>query len=170
MDLVSLRFIQVASILHLQSSLLFGYSLVKLAESIKQKRDKSRWHLVRRAIGLMTIGTLHATYIWDGDILSYYGVILTAPLSLHRKPKTLLIWSGISFVLFTAASYGDVSEMFKTPDMLAFVEMTDEVHANGTYQEILDYRENAMPPIFDIDPVLAVGALLLSRFICCLCF
>ncbi|KMY44698.1 hypothetical protein AC622_10950 [Bacillus sp. FJAT-27916] len=147
-------------------SLLFGYSLVKLAEAINEKRDKSRWHLVRRAFGLMTLGMLHATFIWDGDILFYYGVMVLVLLPfLYRKPKTILIWAGITFILFTAGSYGDTTNQFETPEMLAFVQKTDEVYANGSYTEIREYNENAIPPILEENPLLLLGALLLSPFV-----
>ncbi|MGN1400786.1 MAG: hypothetical protein ACI4XL_04715 [Bacillus sp. (in: firmicutes)] len=82
----------------------------------------------------MTIGTLHATYVWDGEILFYYGIMLLVLFPfLHRKPKTLLIWAGALFLLFTAASYGDTPEQFKTPEMLEFVQETDELYAKGSY-------------------------------------
>lgn len=43
-------------------TLLFGYSLIKFIESIRKKKNKSRWTILRRAIGLIAIGWIHSTF------------------------------------------------------------------------------------------------------------
>ncbi|MED3690003.1 DUF418 domain-containing protein [Peribacillus butanolivorans] len=165
LDVFSLQFIKIAfeSTFLPIFSLLFGYSLIKLVESIKERRNKSRWHLIRRGIGLLVIGIIHSTYIWEGDILTFYGLMLFVLLPfIHRKAKTLLIWSAILVVLLGVLSYGEnVSDKTEQAEMQQFIEETNNVYANGTYMDILDYRKNAMPPGFE-DPIFIFFLLLLS--------
>ncbi|CAM5431939.1 hypothetical protein LSPH24S_02886 [Lysinibacillus sphaericus] len=41
-------------------TILFGYSLIKMIQSVRNKKGKSRWSILRRAIGLIVLGGLHA--------------------------------------------------------------------------------------------------------------
>ncbi|CAM5705665.1 hypothetical protein LSPH24S_03529 [Lysinibacillus sphaericus] len=74
-------------------TILFGYSLIKLTQSVRNKKGKSRWSILRRAIGLIVLGGLHATFLWEGDILQFYRCI-TLFLNPRKdlKPKTLVRW------------------------------------------------------------------------------
>ena len=90
---------------------LFGYSLVKLAESIKNKNGKVKRHLWRRFLLLFTLGLLHSTYLWEGDILAFYGMMgIFLLIFLNRKKKTLIIWGVVLFILTGAAGYGVVEQ------------------------------------------------------------
>ncbi|MFP3918545.1 DUF418 domain-containing protein [Lysinibacillus telephonicus] len=138
-------------------TVVFGYSLIKLVESIRKKGRKSRWSIVRRSIGLIVLGLLHATYLWEGDILLFYGgiMLLLIPF-INRKPKTLFIWAFVLFLLTTAIGYGHVEETEKEQQaMMQYVEKSKEIMANGSYDEIYDFRNNVMPPGFE-DPILII--------------
>lgn len=165
LDVFSLQFIKIAfeSTFLPIFSLLFGYSLIKLVESIKKRRMKSRWHLVRRGIGLFVIGMIHSTYIWEGDILALYGLMLFILLPfIHRKAKTLMIWSALLMALLGVLSYGEIeSDKIEQAEMQQFIEETNSIYANGTYMDILDHRNNAMPPGFE-DPIFIFFLLLMS--------
>ncbi|MGG4268421.1 DUF418 domain-containing protein [Peribacillus simplex] len=165
LDAFSLQFIKIAfeSTFLPIFSLLFGYSLIKLVESIKKRRNKSRWHLIRRSIGLIVIGLIHSTFIWEGDILTFYGLMLFVLLPfIHRKAKTLFIWSAILVVLLGVLNYGEyVSDKTEQAEMQQFIEKTNNVYVNGTYMDILDYRNNAMPPGFE-DPIFIFFLLLMA--------
>ncbi|UZM99784.1 hypothetical protein OL548_07030 [Lysinibacillus sp. MHQ-1] len=52
-------------------TILFGFSLIKLIESIRRKKNKSRWSVLRRATGLIALGLLHSILLWEGDILFF---------------------------------------------------------------------------------------------------
>ncbi len=54
-------------------SFLFGYSFIKLIESTKAKGLNTNAIVVRRGFGLIVLGMLHYIFIWNGDILLYYG-------------------------------------------------------------------------------------------------
>ena len=165
LDWFSLQFIKIAfeaTFLPI-FSLLFGYSLIKFVESIKNRGNQSRWYLLRRGIGLFVIGVIHSTYVWEGDILALYGLMLFILLPfIHRRAKTLIIWSVILVVLLGMLSYGEIEEdAVEQKEMQAFIEETNNIYANGTYMEILDYRENAIPPGFE-DPIFLFILLLMS--------
>ncbi|MEK4173263.1 DUF418 domain-containing protein [Lysinibacillus sp. FSL L8-0312] len=129
-------------------TILFGFSLIKLIESIRGKKNKSRWSILRRATGLIALGLLHSTLLWEGDILFSYGcmTLFLIPF-INRKPKTLFIWASILFVLTTALTYGSMEASKKEQKELdTYIEKADNVYANGSYSEIFDFRANAEVP------------------------
>ncbi|MFC9541326.1 DUF418 domain-containing protein [Lysinibacillus sp. NPDC056959] len=132
-------------------TILFGFSLIKLIESIRRKKDKSRWSILRRATGLIALGLLHSTLLWDGDILFAYGLMILFLIPfINRKPKTLFIWAGIFLLLITSLSFGSVEETKKEQKELAtYVEKADHVYANGSYLDIYDFRANTPLPGMD---------------------
>ncbi|KMY50107.1 DUF418 domain-containing protein [Peribacillus loiseleuriae] len=79
--------------------ILFGYSFIKLVESIRRKKGKSLWSILRRGTGLIALGLLHSL-LWEGDFLLSYGIMTLFLLPfINCKPKTLFIWAGI-FLLY----------------------------------------------------------------------
>ncbi|MEQ6357239.1 DUF418 domain-containing protein [Lysinibacillus sp. M3] len=132
-------------------TILFGFSLIKLIESIRRKKDKSRWSILRRATGLIALGLLHSTLLWDGDILFAYGLMILFLIPfINRKPKTLFIWASIFLLLITSLSFGSVEETKKEQKELAtYVEKADHVYANGSYLDIYDFRANTPLPGMD---------------------
>ncbi len=136
-------------------TILFGFSLIKLIESIRRKKIKSRWSILRRATGLIAIGWLHAKFLWDGDILVSYGcmTLFLIPF-INRKPKTLFIWAGILFLLTTALTFGPTVESKKAQEELdTYIEKANDVYANGSYLDILNFRSDTLPPGMD-DPII----------------
>lgn len=129
-------------------TILFGFSLIKLIDSIRRKKNKSRWSILRRATGLIALGLLHSILLWEGDILFSYGCMTLFLLPfINRKPKTLFIWAGILFVLTTALTYGSMEVSKKEQKELdTYIEQADDIYANGNYFEIFDFRANVEPP------------------------
>ncbi|MEL4024118.1 DUF418 domain-containing protein [Lysinibacillus endophyticus] len=144
----------------------FGYSFIKLVESIRNKGKKSRWSILRRSTGLILLGFLHATYLWDGDILLFYGSIMIVLLPfINRNPKTLFIWATILFVLTTALGYGQVDSTTKEEqEMKEYNELAYDTYGNGTYREIYEFRNDVMPPGFE-DPIFIIILLIVAPFI-----
>jgi len=129
-------------------SFIFGYSLIKLFESIKRRQHKTRWPLIRRAIGLIILGLLHSAFIWEGDILLFYGGVLFLLLFfLYRKPKTLFIWSGILFLLTMGLSISENVDLYDPEKAAVYVKEEFAVFSSGTYGEIKDFRLNSEMPI-----------------------
>lgn len=131
-------------------TILFGFSLIKLIESIRRKKDKSRWSILRRATGLIALGWLHS-FLWEGDILFAYGLMILFLIPfINRKPKTIFIWAGIFLLLITALSFVSGEETKKEQKELeTYIEKADNVYANGSYLDIYDFRTNVLPPGLD---------------------
>jgi uncharacterized protein len=111
---------------------------------------------VRRLLILFAIGTAHAVFLWDGDILMIYAV-LGIGLLLFRQcsPRTMLIWAAVFFLaspvtqsLSYAYKYekggfahspvvgwGDV--VYRGP-----VEAAQAVYGHGSYVDTVTYRLN----------------------------
>lgn len=129
-------------------TLLFGFSLVKMIESIRAKEKKSRWFIIRRAIGLIILGFLHSSFIWEGDILLFYGMMVFHLLIfINRKPKTLIIWASLFFILNCALTYGNhISTPTEQAEIAAYNKEEAKVYSEGSYAEIKDFRSNAEIP------------------------
>ncbi|MGY4786466.1 DUF418 domain-containing protein [Bacillus sp. OHL2] len=113
-------------------SFLFGYSFIKLIESTKAKGLNTNAIVVRRGFGLIVLGMLHYIFIWNGDILLYYGACtFFLMMFLSSRIKTMLIWSGVLGAL----------SLVVLPYMMTFVYGTDDlltdVYAKGDYGDIL---------------------------------
>lgn len=127
---------------------LFGYSLIKMKESIESKGLKPKRHLSRRFVMLIVFGLLHSTFLWEGDILTSYGLTgFFLLLFLNRKKKTLLLWGIILLLLTSFMGYGvnqpqPVEDEKRTSE---YVQDTIAVYGEGTYQEIKYHRNNVDP-------------------------
>ncbi|WP_198936765.1 DUF418 domain-containing protein [Domibacillus epiphyticus] len=166
-DLMAYKFVKVA----IEGSampiftFLFGYSMVKMMESLKRNGVKARRHFARRFLLLLILGLLHSFLLWEGDILSFYGVMgFFLLLFLKRSKKALLIWGTILLVLSFALGYGVVEETPAEKEKMSnYVEATKTIYANGTYTEIMEQRNNEDPLIMP-DYVYLI-LLLLSPFV-----
>ncbi|GGG71416.1 DUF418 domain-containing protein [Paenibacillus radicis (ex Gao et al. 2016)] len=121
---------------------LFGYSLFKLRERLEQSGLKPWRALTRRFALLLGVGLLHATLLWDGDILLPYGITgFVLLLFVNRKPKTLLIWAITLGVLFAAASYGmNEPSAGADPKLTDYVQRSIPVFSEGSYADIIKFR------------------------------
>jgi len=133
---------------------LFGYSLIKMRDSLERKQLRIKSHLFRRSLILILFGYFHATYLWEGDILALYGVMgILLLMFVNRKAKTMLIWSIILFSFLGLSNLFGFSEEendpFTTIDFGPFLEETAEINSHGDYTEIKDHRLNGDDPMFD---------------------
>lgn len=128
---------------------LFGYSLILMRNSLERKQLRIKWHLFRRFIVLIILGWLHSTFLWEGDILSLYGLMgIYLLMFVNRKPKTLLIWGVILFTILSIGSlfdYGEEFELSSPEKMATYLDETLSVYSAGTYAEIKDHRNNVDP-------------------------
>ncbi|WP_236575836.1 MULTISPECIES: DUF418 domain-containing protein [Paenibacillus] len=129
----------------------FGFGMIKMKESLNAKNRKAGWPLVRRFAMLIGLGLLHSTFLWDGDILLFYGAIgFLLLIFMNRKPKTLMVWSII--FLTVAGLIGLAPEDKADKEMQAmnhrietYVQSTVTLYAEGSYAEIKHDRNTANP-------------------------
>lgn len=127
---------------------LFGYSMVKMRESLTAKGLKYGRSFTRRSILLILLGFLHSTFIWEGDILLFYGAVgFFLLLFVKRKPKTLIIWGTLLLALVSAFGYGMLEPSAAEGEkMAAFIKQSIEVYSSGSYSEIFQFRLNGELP------------------------
>lgn len=145
---------------------LFGYSMVMMRESLIAKGLKYGRSFFRRSVLLIGLGALHSHFIWEGDILLFYGGIgFFLLLFVKRKPRTLLIWGSVLLALMAAFSYGTVETTAEdTARMAAYVKKSIEVYSGGTYGEILHFRLTEELP-FDLPDWLLLVIFLIAPLI-----
>lgn len=132
-------------------SFLFGYSFIKLIESTKAKGLNKNAIVVRRGFGLIVLGMLHYIFIWNGDILLYYGACtFFLMMFLRSRIKTMLIWAGVLGAL----------SLVVLPYMMKFVYGTDDlltdVYAKGDYGDILLSRITVEDDMMIVTMILAI--------------
>lgn len=132
-------------------SFLFGYSFIKLIESTKAKGLNTNAIVVRRGFGLIVLGMLHYIFIWNGDILLYYGACtFFLMMFLRSRIKTMLIWAGVLGAL----------SLVVLPYMMKFVYGTDDlltdVYAKGDYGDILLSRITVEDDMMIVTMILAI--------------
>ncbi|MDR0270790.1 DUF418 domain-containing protein [Paenibacillus sp.] len=129
----------------------FGFGIIKLKESLNAKQRKAGWPLVRRFIMLIGLGLLHSTFLWDGDILLFYGGIgFLLLIFMNRKPKTLLVWCIILMTLtgllgLFPENKADKETQAMNHRIQAYIEKTVTLYSEGTYAEIKHDRNTANP-------------------------
>lgn len=81
-------------------SLLFGMGFAVMMErATRAGRPFARLYL-RRTLGLLAIGLLHATLIWSGDVLASYALMSLPLLLLFRNaPQRALPWWAVAIYL-----------------------------------------------------------------------
>ncbi|WP_251414497.1 MULTISPECIES: DUF418 domain-containing protein [Paenibacillus] len=129
----------------------FGFGMIKMKESLNAKNRKAGLPLLRRFALLGVIGFLHSTFLWEGDILLYYGMIgILLLIFMNRKPKTLIIWSCVLLTLVGLLGiFPGNKEATSTQEtnqrIEAYVKNTVTLYAEGSYAEIKHDRATADP-------------------------
>ncbi|MFS0919643.1 DUF418 domain-containing protein [Brevibacillus sp. 179-C 1.1 NHS] len=130
---------------------MFSYGIIKMQQSLAAKGLRQKRYLARRFLMLIGLGSLHSYFLWEGDILLFYGMMgFFLLLFMNRKPKTLLVWGII--ILCLASLLGFVPDDPNNPAsitdparMEAYVLKTITVYGTGTYEEIVNHRFNEDP-------------------------
>ncbi|MEI3607673.1 DUF418 domain-containing protein [Pseudogracilibacillus sp. SE30717A] len=124
-------------------SFLFGFGMVIMWERAKEKDQKFGPIIFRRLIALLFFGTIHAFFIWDGDILTDYALLgLVLLFFIKRRPKTILIWAislyflfAIPLVLATAVPTEESGEMAEWQAEMKLESKQNADQAIQTYSE-----------------------------------
>ncbi|WP_454191071.1 DUF418 domain-containing protein [Paenibacillus sp. Marseille-Q7038] len=145
---------------------MFGFGMIKLSESLKSKDLRPKCHLSRRFLLLFALGILHSVFLWEGDILTFYGANgFFLLLFLNRKPKTLLVWAVLLLTgagLLGLPASNPVDQLISaSPHMQNYILQSQDVYSNGSYAEIKNFRNHA-DPFGEMDAMFIVFALVLA--------
>jgi len=138
----ALNFILIDNKMRCLFSLLFGASLLLVAERAEAAgRSPAAVHY-SRMFWLLVFGVLHFYLVWDGDILSLYAPIGMVAYAFRRLPPERLVAAAIVFLLMDAAVMVELWRDFAAGEAAA--------HAPGaSATAILQWRsqgESLIPP------------------------
>lgn len=145
---------------------MFGFGMIKMQQSLAAKGLRQKRYLTRRFLMLIGLGLLHSYFLWEGDILGFYGMMgFFLLLFMNRKPKTLLIWGIVLLCLVSLMGLApddpnDPASITDSARMEAYVVKTMTVYGTGTYEEIVHHRSNEDP--LDLPEYMMVVFLLIA--------
>lgn len=87
---------------YLLFSFLFGYSFTIQMVSAAQKNDTFVYSFFRRLLGLLIIGTLHAIFLYHGDILATYALMGIILYCLRHQTDRFLITIASYLIVLTS--------------------------------------------------------------------
>ena len=129
---------------YLLFSFLFGYSSNYIIRG--EVANRRRW--VKRCFALITLGILHFTFLWHGDIIFMYGIfgLLLIPF-FFRADRTLNIWTRLIFfatstlIVFIGALVYIGERFFPEESVQQPMESKlDSVLVNGSFIEAIPAR------------------------------
>lgn len=129
---------------------LFGYSIMMMRNQFIRKELGVKWRLFRRSCLLIVFGLLHGVFLWEGDILTLYGIMgILLLVFVNRKAKTILIWGGLLFLIVTSLMLipGEEEVLVDPAFQTAYIKETTEVYQSGTYMEIKTHRNESEDPM-----------------------
>ncbi|MCM3133003.1 DUF418 domain-containing protein [Paenibacillus polysaccharolyticus] len=125
-------------------SFLFGVGFMIFMDRAIQRVEHPRKLFARRLMILFCIGLLHITFIWVGDILTFYAVAGFLLFAFYaRTPKTILRWIiALISIQFLASVFMMVYNAMKTTssDMPIDFDFTLTSHTSLTYWDSLIAR------------------------------
>jgi uncharacterized protein len=90
--LVNIKFITIFS-------LLFGLGFALQMQRAAAREQDGVWRYVRRILVLVAMGSIHAWFVWWGDILLTYAVVGLMMLPFRKVPDRVLLTLGIGIAL-----------------------------------------------------------------------
>lgn len=102
---------------YLLFSFLFGYSFVLQMQSAERRGVGFTARMSRRLIGLFVLGSLHAAFLWHGDILTLYACLGVLLLMLRNVDAKLAVGIGVTFLVFYIAVWLAISASVAIADI-----------------------------------------------------
>lgn len=128
-------------------SILFGFGMVIMQERAAAKKLNFWGIYSRRLIALLIFGSIHAYFIWFGDILTDYAILGFLLLLMHKlKPKAMLIISLTLYSLLLGSfTFGALSSdstatmtMPMSEESRQLMQVTIDAHQkNGNIQDLM---------------------------------
>lgn len=132
-------------------SFLFGYSFVLQMLSAERHGKSFARRMLRRLLGLFVIGSLHAVFLWHGDILTTYAVVGLFLLAMRGVSPKVAVAVGVVvlaayaalWLMFTAVLSLEPFELDLGESM---IEARDATAAyRGGFGDVLDQRLIELP-------------------------
>jgi uncharacterized membrane protein YeiB len=82
-------------------AILLGYGLATITHRLTTSGvpvGTLRWVLIRRGLGLITLGAIHAALLFHGDVLGLYGLTSLFALPLLRRGVARAVWIVLAWV------------------------------------------------------------------------
>ena len=137
-------------------AILFGFSMDKLYQSMKLKGlPRPRLKLLRRAIFLLILGFIHASYIWEGDILLAYSLAMLCVIPFISLSTKAFKWFNIVIIslmlvmgiwsMFDDSKASTSSDKY---DSVSYIHKVQKIYTEGSYNDIHHVDDIATPPKF----------------------
>jgi uncharacterized protein len=144
-------------------SMLFGLGMVIAFDRARARGEPAYRRLARRQVVLFALGMAHATLLWNGDILSTYGMagLCLLPL-LGRSSRTLLLAALATFALTL------VPLPFRPPSKEAGAQLLAqalEAYRHGNWLEVHAQRMRELPLVWEQVVIPTFASTLLSFFV-----
>ncbi|QNK68258.1 DUF418 domain-containing protein [Variovorax sp. PAMC26660] len=139
---------------YLLFSFLFGYSFTLQMQSAERDGKPFVPRLLRRLLGLWTLGLLHAVLLYHGDILTTYAVLGGVLLVLRRRGDVFLTRCAIGLVLMTSLLWAALGYLLTFANVPAdtggaFTEAASAMAAyRGTPATVIAQHLRELPQVF----------------------
>ncbi|HWL88812.1 MAG TPA: hypothetical protein VNO21_23575, partial [Polyangiaceae bacterium] len=124
------------NVIHLTFSLIFGLGMAISSERVLATGASAHRLLVRKQLILLVIGLIHATLIWNGDVLVSYALVGLAILPfLRSRTRTLLLGALVMAIIFCLPIY-PVRPSPESVENTQRVARALEAYQNGTWWDV----------------------------------
>jgi uncharacterized protein len=114
-------------------SLLFGMGFAVMAQRAERGAGGFAAYFLRRSVGLLVIGLLHALLLWSGDVLVSYALLAMLLVPLRSLPSrwlpllALLVYLSSAALVLLCGAVGSLAQL----DPLAGEEWRQAMHTVG---------------------------------------
>lgn len=137
-------------------AILFGFSMDKLYQSMKLKGlPRPRLKLLRRAIFLLILGFIHASYIWEGDILTAYSLAMLCVIPFISLSTKAFKWFNIVIIslmlvmgIWSMFDDSQASTSSDKYDSASYIHKVQKIYTEGSYNDIHHVDDIATSPKF----------------------
>ncbi|MHB7913966.1 DUF418 domain-containing protein [Staphylococcus haemolyticus] len=137
-------------------AILFGFSMDKLYQSMKLKGlPRPRLKLLRRAIFLLILGFIHASYICEGDILTAYSLAMLCVIPFISLSTKAFKWFNIVIIslmlvmgIWSMFDDSQASTSSDKYDSASYIHKVQKIYTEGSYNDIHHVDDIATSPKF----------------------
>lgn len=136
-------------------AVLFGFG----SATQMQRSGSTNVHLRRRLLVLLGFGLLHASLVWDGDILVSYALLGFALIPLRDRSTRTLLFVICGCLIYSLAMFYIAFSTSGTPQ--SYLELVTTTYAQGNYFEATQLR------LMDLSVVLVEALVYFPHLLAC---